>query len=123
LLFVEDDQAIVRSVVPALTACGVDVGQAASCSTAIAAYRSTEWDIVLLDLGLPDCSGVEFVRHVRAGGGNLPILVTSASQSQAEIDTALAEGGNGFLPKPFEIGVLLKRLRSLITEPIGGLPS
>jgi two-component system response regulator BasR len=112
LLFVEDDPAIVRSIVPALRACGHLVEISSTCAEGIAALDAGNWTVVILDLGLPDHPGAALVAHARKRSNLVPILITSASGATA-VERALELGANGSLPKPYRVAQLLEACEAL----------
>jgi two-component system chemotaxis response regulator CheY len=71
-------------------------------------------DVVLTDLNMPEMSGVDLVREMRASGSTIPVLVLSTSESAALVDDALAAGAGGFVPKPFSPQTLARALQPLL---------
>ena len=112
LLIVEDDDGIGRGLVRALRG----VGFAPTwCGTGAAALEETvsEFDVVLLDLGLPDMDGLELCRLIRRQAPSTPILMLTARGSETDIVVGLDAGADDYLVKPFHLAELLARLRAL----------
>ncbi len=110
VLVVEDDREIRTFMQSALAVEGFDVVTAVSLSEASAILRHDPPDLVLLDLGLPDGDGADLVRELRQRS-NLPVIVVSARDQEAQKIRLLDAGADDYLTKPFSIGELLARLR------------
>ncbi|MGP9822197.1 response regulator [Salinarimonas sp. NSM] len=111
ILVVDDEPAIHRFLKPSLVAEGYDVVQAMTGEAAVDGVAAEKPDIVLLDLGLPDLDGKEVIRRVRAFS-EVPIVVLSAREREAEKIEALDLGADDFINKPFGVGELMARLRA-----------
>ena len=111
VLVVEDERALLRALAMNLTARGYEVTEADSGTRALTAAASKEHDVILLDLGLPDISGLDVIKGVRAYAAT-PIVVLSARTATAEKVAALDLGADDFVTKPFSIDELLARLRA-----------
>ena len=111
VLVVEDERALLRALAMNLTARGYDVLEADTGTRALALAASDEPDVILLDLGLPDISGLDVIRGVRAYAG-IPIVVLSARTGSSDKVTALDLGADDYVTKPFNIDELLARLRA-----------
>ena len=110
VLVVEDDREIRTVMQSALAVEGFEVVTAVSLNEAQALLRHSAPDVVLLDLGLPDGDGAELVRDVRQHS-NLPIIIVSARDQEAQKIRLLDAGADDYLGKPFSIGELLARIR------------
>jgi len=110
VLVVEDDREIRTVMQSALAVEGFEVVTAVSLSEAQALVRHSAPDMVLLDLGLPDGDGTELVREVRQRS-NLPLIIVSARDQEAQKIRLLDAGADDYLSKPFSIGELLARIR------------
>jgi two-component system, OmpR family, KDP operon response regulator KdpE len=111
LALVVEDEAPLRSFLrTALVAHGYRVLEAATLGEAIMAVTTANPEVVLLDLGLPDGSGLDLVRRVREWGA-LPIVVISARGREQDKIEALDAGADDYLTKPFGTGELLARVR------------
>jgi two-component system KDP operon response regulator KdpE len=113
LLLVEDDPQIVRGIVPALQVCGHDVTVASHGRGAIAHLDGRPWDVVVVDLGLPDMDGRAVVRHARAGSA-VPVIVISAQDSTHNRAECAQAGASMFLGKPFSTPELIRFLAAVV---------
>ena len=110
ILIIEDDRSICSFVETLLQAAGYQALSAASCSQGLMLFSSHKPDLVVLDLGLPDMDGGEFIRRVRQDS-RVPILVLSARTDEKDKVTALDVGANDYITKPFGTEELLARIR------------
>jgi two-component system KDP operon response regulator KdpE len=113
IVLVEDDRQIRRFVRAALEAEGCHVFEADTVSQGLVEAGTRKPDMVILDLGLPDRDGIEFIRDLRGWSG-LPIIVLSARSDETDKIAALDAGADDYLTKPFSIGELLARVRALL---------
>jgi two-component system KDP operon response regulator KdpE len=111
VLIVEDERTLLRALAMNLAARGYQVLEAATGADALGAARTEAPDLVLLDLGLPDLSGLEVIRALRTQSA-VPILVLSARSSSGEKVAALDLGADDYVTKPFSMDELLARLRA-----------
>lgn len=110
---IEDDAQIRRVLRSALEAEQFQVFEAENAQRGQIEVGTRQPDLVILDLGLPDRDGVDFVRELRSWS-QLPVLILSARTSEQDKIAALDAGADDYLTKPFGIGELLARLRALI---------
>ena len=129
VLVVDDEPQILRALQTNLRGAGYEVATAASAHEALSAAAMRPPDAVILDLVLPDGSGIEVARELRTWSA-APILVLSVVGDEAEKVAALDAGADDYVEKPFGIDELLARLRALMrragpsTDPVlevGGL--
>ena len=113
LLIVEDDSNIRTFLRTMLEAEDYQVLCAADCRTGISMFSSHCPDLVILDLGLPDLDGTEFIPYARQYT-QAPILVLSARATDTDKVTALDLGANDYITKPFSAAELLARIRSAL---------
>lgn len=113
ILFVEDDANIQSVMTALLTSSGYQVISATSCSLGKALFASHLPDAVILDLGLPDEDGMSFLRHIRKDSLT-PVIVLSARGDDKDKISALDEGANDYITKPFSTGELLARIRMVL---------
>ena len=113
LLIVEDDSNIRTFLRTILEAEDYQVLCAADCRTGISMFTSHCPDLVILDLGLPDLDGTEFIPYARQYT-QAPILVLSARTTDTDKVTALDLGANDYITKPFSAVELLARIRSAL---------
>lgn len=113
ILIVDDEPQMLRVLRPALAASGYETLEAATGREALKAIAAHAPDAVLLDLGLPDMDGKEVLRRARAFS-QVPIIILSAREREAEKIAALDAGADDYVEKPFSIGELLARLRAAL---------
>jgi len=119
ILLVEDD-AVLRNVMRAsLANAGHRVDEAATLADTRALWRVQPFDAVLLDLNLPDGSGLSALREARRRGDCTPVLVLSARDRASERIAGLDAGADDYLGKPFDLGEVDARLRALIRRARG----
>lgn len=110
VIIVEDEKQIRRFVRDALETEGFHVFEAETVRQGLVEAGTRKPDLVILDLGLPDRDGIEFIRDLRSWSA-LPIIVLSARSNEADKIAALDAGANDYLTKPFGVGELLARVR------------
>ncbi len=111
VLLVEDEPALLRALAMNLVARGYTVTEAATGTRALSALATERHDAIVLDLGLPDMSGVDVIRAVREYAAT-PIIVLSARSGSADKVQALDLGADDYVTKPFSMDELLARLRA-----------
>jgi two-component system KDP operon response regulator KdpE len=120
VVLIEDEVQIRRFVRTALEAEHCSVTEAETGSRGILEAGTRKPDLVVLDLGLPDCDGVDVIRDIRAWSG-VPILILSARSLESEKVRALDAGADDYLTKPFGIAELQARVRALLRRSGGGM--
>lgn len=122
VLIVEDEKQIRRFVRTSLEAQGHKVFESLTAKEGLVEAGTRKPDLVVLDLGLPDLDGVEFIRDLRSWSA-IPVIVLSARTNEADKIAALDAGADDYLTKPFGVGELLARvrvaLRRVATGPEG----
>jgi DNA-binding response OmpR family regulator len=113
LLLVEDDAAIRGALIRVLTEHGHAVTSTASAMAALRMLLETPPDLVLLDLGLPDLSGYEALRMMRAVSA-VPVVVVTAHDDEREIIQVLDAGADDYVVKPFGVGQIEARIRAVL---------
>lgn len=113
VLIVEDERQIRRFVRTALEAGGCHVFEAETRGQGLIDAGSHRPELVILDLGLPDGDGVQFVRDFRAWS-SAPVLVLSARSTEHDKIGVLDAGADDYLTKPFSVGELMARVRALL---------
>jgi two-component system KDP operon response regulator KdpE len=113
ILVVDDEPAILSFLRPALEANGFEVAAAMTAGEATKRIAGERPEIVVLDLGLPDGDGKDVIRQVRQWS-DVPIVVLSAREREAEKIEALDLGADDFVNKPFGVGELMARLRAAL---------
>jgi two-component system, cell cycle response regulator CtrA len=119
VLLVEDDLAAARGVSLMLKSGGAVVDQADMGEEALELVRHYDYDIVVLDLMLPDMEGYEVVRRMRAARIDTPVLILSGlSRPQAKVK-GLAMGADDFITKPFDKAELVARMQAVVRRSKG----
>ena len=114
ILVVEDDPLLAESLVRALQQQGYGVGHARRGQDADTALRTHHFDLLLLDIGLPDVDGFEVLRRLRARSDTTPVLVVTAREAVDERVHGLDLGADDYLTKPFSLSELEARVRALL---------
>lgn len=110
VLVIDDEPAIARALKPALRGQGFEVATALTGAEGLAQLESFSPNLILLDLGLPDIDGVDLAAQLRERT-NVPIIVLSVRDNEGDKITALDNGANDYVTKPFSMGELMARLR------------
>ena len=119
VLIVEDDTAIATGLAATLKASGYAVDVTATLAMASAALRVEPFDLVLLDLSLPDGDGLDWLRQVRRSGSVMPVLIMTARDALPDRVAGLDEGADDYVVKPFEPEELLARMRVALRRSEG----
>ncbi len=114
ILIIEDDEGILKFLRRSLAYEGYQVDIATDGQTGLIAARDNTPDLVILDLMLPGIDGLEVCRRLRAGGGDIPILVLTAKDSVSDRVIGLDMGADDYMVKPFELDEVLARIRALL---------
>ena len=123
VLLIEDSARLRELVCETLRDAGWSADAFATGREGRAALKSAEFDVVLLDLGLPDEDGLDVLRDLRRTGSSVPILVLTARGAVDERIAGLDAGGDDYLTKPFNNGELLARIRALLRRsPVAAMP-
>jgi DNA-binding response OmpR family regulator len=117
LLIVEDNDRLSEYVSVALRREGFAVDAVPSGADADAAILTTAYNAVVLDLGLPDVDGLNWLSAVRGKANHIPVLVLTARDGVNDVVAGLNAGADDYLKKPFEITELVARLRALLRRP------
>lgn len=110
ILIIEDDKYILNFISLSLRTSGYSFETANSGIEGMTLFYSNHPDIVLLDLGLPDIDGIDIIKSIRLIS-DIPILVVSARGQESEKISALDEGADDYITKPFHMGELMARIR------------
>jgi two-component system phosphate regulon response regulator OmpR len=119
ILLIEDDARLAAMVSDYLGEAGFRVTQAANGRSGLALHGRDTFDVIVLDLMLPDVDGLEVCRQVRAQA-DTPILMLTARGDAMDRVVGLEMGADDYLPKPFEPRELLARLRAILRRQRGG---
>jgi two-component system KDP operon response regulator KdpE len=113
ILVIDDEAAVLRFLKPALEANNYEMTSADTVAEGIKHIAAGALDIVLLDLGLPDGDGKDVIRRAREFS-DLPIIILSAREREAEKIEAFDLGADDYVNKPFSVGELLARIRTAL---------
>jgi two-component system OmpR family response regulator len=119
ILIAEDDQVLADGLLRALRNTGYAVNQVASGTEADSALSSQEFDLLILDLGLPKLHGIEVLRKLRARGSATPVLILTAADSVEQRVKGLDLGADDYMAKPFSLQELEARVRALTRRGLG----
>ncbi len=114
ILLADDDRAIREALTRALTLEGYEVVQAPDGAQALALIESTQPDVAILDVMMPNVDGLTVCRVLRAERNRIPILMLTARTETPDRVAGLDAGADDYLPKPFDLDELLARLRALL---------
>ena len=114
ILVVEDDALVADAIRRGLTSAGFAVDHVATAEEADSAIAMGEFDLAVVDIGLPKADVLSLVRKIRREGRALPVLIVTARDALADRVSALDIGADDYLIKPFEIPELQARCRALI---------
>jgi two-component system copper resistance phosphate regulon response regulator CusR len=119
LLLVEDEPEIRDFLEQPLADAGYEVDAAKDGRTAIQLASGKKYDVLIVDLGLPDQDGIDLILQLRRSGISSPVLILSARRSVDDRVKGLEQGGDDYLTKPFALAELLARLRNLLRRNLG----
>jgi DNA-binding response OmpR family regulator len=114
ILIVEDDELVADALRRGLADAGFVVDRVGSAEDAEAAFAGEEFDLAVVDIGLPRTDGLTLVRRMRRAGNSTPVLILTARDGLADRVDALDLGADDYLVKPFELPEVAARCRALI---------
>ena len=118
ILILEDDTALCRGIEMALAATGRLFSLCKSVAEAKASLRSDSPGLLIIDINLPDGSGLDFCTELRTAGYSAPILMLTANDTEMDVVTGLASGADDYITKPFSLAVLRARVDALLRRGI-----
>jgi two-component system, OmpR family, response regulator QseB len=118
-LVVEDDRMIAKGLHTALKQDGYAVDGVSDGRSAAEALRSSRFDIVLLDLGLPERDGLEVLRELRSRGDATPVIIVTARDDVHNRIQGLDAGADDYIVKPFDLDEVAARMRSVLRRAAG----
>ena len=113
ILLLEDDLSLVNGLSFAFKKQGFELGVARTVKEADALWTEGSYDLLVLDVSLPDGTGFEFCEKVRQSS-KVPIIFLTASDEEVNIIMGLDMGGDDYITKPFKLGVLVSRINALL---------
>jgi two-component system OmpR family response regulator len=120
ILVAEDDPSLAEGLVRSLRHAGYAVDCVRNGEEADAALEANEFDLLILDIGLPRKSGLEVLRRLRARSSGMPVLILTALDSVGDRVAGLDAGADDYLAKPFELAELEARVRALTRRGMAG---
>ena len=119
VLIVEDDPVIGEGLQLGLRQIGNTADWVRSAGAACSAVHGEHFDAIVLDIGLPDRSGLDWLREQRGAGNDTPVLILTAYDAPADRVRGLDDGADDYLAKPFDLDELAARLRALLRRRAG----
>lgn len=119
LLLIEDNDSIGKGLYAGLNQAGYAVDWVRDGETAQSAFTTEEYDVAVLDLGLPRKSGIEVLHELRAQGNKVPVLILTAKDTVNDRIIGLDQGADDYMVKPFDLEELQARLRAIIRRSSG----
>ena len=119
VLVCEDDDLIASGIVAGHTAPGLTVERVGTAAAARAMLKAATFDIMVLDLGLPDEDGLKLLQQLRSQGLEIPVLILTARDSVTNRVDGLQAGADDYLLKPFDLRELAARLQTLLRRMAG----
>src|ERR1700729_242677 len=117
IMIVDDDAALRQALAEQLELHEeFKVAQAETANSALEQVKQGYFDVILLDVGLPDMDGRELCRLMRRSGVRGPVVMLTGADSEADTILGLDAGPNDYITKPFRLGVLLARLRAQLRQ-------
>lgn len=113
LLLLEDDQSLIYGLSFSFKKQGFDADIARTISEALDLWTKNEYELLILDVSLPDGSGFEFCRKVRENS-DVPIIFLTASDEETSVIMGLDIGGDDYITKPFKLSILISRINALL---------
>jgi two-component system OmpR family response regulator len=114
ILVVDDEPAITDSVAMALRYDGYDVAIALGGDEALTLFAQQTFDLLVLDVMLPDVGGLEVTRRIRANGSDVPVLFLTAKSAVTDRVAGLSVGGDDYVTKPFSLIELVARVHAIL---------
>lgn len=119
LLLIEDERRLAENIAEALREAGFAVDHAADGASGFDLAEQDVFDAVILDLMLPEKSGRQVLRELRAKKSKTPVLILTAQEGKDSVVQLLNQGADDYLAKPFDLGELIARVKALIRRSKG----
>jgi DNA-binding response OmpR family regulator len=117
ILLVDDDESLRQSLAEQL---GLyqeyDIDEAGTGAGALEALKAQNYDLIILDVGLPDHDGREVCRMIRHSGNRMPVIMLTGADTDADTILGLDAGANDYVTKPFKFSILLARVRAHLRQ-------
>lgn len=113
LLLVEDDEALALGIEFTLLDEGYEVSRAASFEEGKRLFQAGAFDLVILDVNLPDGNGYELCRHIRTKG-DVPVIFLTALDEEVNVVVGFEIGGDDYITKPFRVKELISRIKTIL---------
>ena len=123
ILVAEDDATLAEGVMRSLRQSGFAVDWVKNGTEAESALETEQFDLLILDLGLPKKSGLEVLKHLRARDSRVPVLILTGLDAVADRVRGLDAGADDYLAKPFDLAELEARVRALTRRGMAGAPT
>lgn len=117
ILYVEDDLSLIDGLQYTLEASGYMVDNAKTVKEALALFRKNTYDLLLLDVTLPDGTGFDVCKEVR-NSSTVPIIFLTASDQEISIVRGLDMGADDYITKPFKLNELLSRIKAILRRSL-----
>ncbi len=119
ILLTEDDSMIGTAIAEGVKLAGFAVDWVHDGQSALLALDTTEYSLLILDLGLPKIDGIEVLRRIRSKRLTLPVLIITARDAVADRIAGLNLGADDYLTKPFDLDEMIARIRALLRRQVG----
>ena len=119
ILVVEDDPVLLDGLKAGLSLAGATVDTVTSCADGLAALTTFSFDAIVLDLMLPDGSGLDLLSDIRSAGNTTPVLLLTALDEVIDRIRGLDAGADDYLGKPFDLDELAARVRAIVRRRAG----
>ena len=122
ILIAEDDRALGDGLCLALKDPALELTLCRTLSAARSALEAGSFDLLILDVNLPDGNGLDFLRRLRAGANPVPVILLTANDMETDIVAGLESGADDYVTKPFSLAVLRARVNAQLRRDRGAVP-
>ena len=123
ILIAEDDRALGDGLCLALKDPALELTLCRTLSAARSALEAGGFDLLILDVNLPDGNGLDFLRRLRAGANSVPVILLTANDMETDIVAGLESGADDYVTKPFSLALLRARVNAQLRRDRGAVPS
>ncbi|HIO23668.1 MAG TPA: response regulator [Nitrospinaceae bacterium] len=116
ILLVEDEPHIAEALTHALNEESLDTTRVGTISDAREAYKNNTFDLIILDVGLPDGNGFDFCKEIRGNGDNIPIIFLTARSDEVDEVRGLSIGADDYVKKPFSAIALSIKIKKILVK-------